>query len=187
MSADGVIYAIRDESGFLKIGFSLNFETRLRTLQSGNAQALTLVDQISGPPKLERLLHGHFAKRRLRLEWFDDRDGGISLNFLRIANALLAEAQEASALISDREQPFEGVFALWPTLAEMGADIKREPDTIRKWRKFGRIPPDAWPALIAAAAEKGSRLSVDGLLRLNRPRKKRDPSSYRREVHPNNG
>lgn len=76
-------------------------------------------------------------------------------------------------------QAIQDIFRLWPTLVEMGKDIGSEPDTIRKWRKFGRIPPESWSAVIAAVLRKGESLTADDLMRLNTPRKPRGRPAHK--------
>lgn len=75
----------------------------------------------------------------------------------------------------------EDVFKLWPKYAAMAKDIDQEPDTVRKWW-MKRIPPQHWPAVIAAAQRRDVMLTAADLMRLNPPRKMRDPASYRRKV-----
>jgi len=63
----------------------------------------------------------------------------------------------------------------------MAREIGEKPDTVTKW-KGKRIPSEHWPAVIEAAARKGAAVTAADLLRLNPPRKSRDPSTYRRKA-----
>lgn len=76
-------------------------------------------------------------------------------------------------------QEIQDIFRLWNSPTEMARDIGQKPDTVRKW--WGeRIPNEHWPAVIHAAARKDVTLTADEILRLNPPRKRRDPDSYKR-------
>jgi hypothetical protein len=68
-SAEGRIYFIRrgDE---IKIGFSTNPRARLSDLQVANAESLTLIGVMVGPPQLEDDLHQRFDALHIRGEWF---------------------------------------------------------------------------------------------------------------------
>lgn len=73
------------------------------------------------------------------------------------------------------------VFNLWPKYAAMAKDIEQEPDTVRKWW-MKRIPHQHWPVVIAAAHRHDVTLTAEDLMRLNPPRKIRDPGSWRRKA-----
>ena len=75
-------------------------------------------------------------------------------------------------------QVIQDIFRLWGTPTELGRDIGEKPDTVRKWW-LKRIPPQHWPAVISAAARKDVTVTADDIMRLNPPRKRRDPESYR--------
>jgi hypothetical protein len=59
--------------GPVKIGFSKHPELRLRQLQTGHAEALTLYhkEPISQPRLLEKAIHAANRHRRVNGEWFD--------------------------------------------------------------------------------------------------------------------
>ncbi len=63
------------------------------------------------------------------------------------------------------------IFGLWKTQVAMARDVGVEWQACAKWSQRKRIPPEAFPGVIAAARRKGRRLSVDLLHRLNTPRK----------------
>lgn len=56
--------------GPIKLGYALDPEARLRELQVGNPQQLVIRRLIPGGHGTEFALHHHFAKARLRGEWF---------------------------------------------------------------------------------------------------------------------
>jgi len=69
----GYVYLIQSEAGFCKIGSSKSVITRLKQLQCANPQKLSLIHKFPSPNAAgaERELHGIFAHRRVRNEWFD--------------------------------------------------------------------------------------------------------------------
>lgn len=73
--ANGVVYLIKSPShpDLLKIGMSKDCgSTRLRSMQTGNPDQLTLVRQwnTNDPRALETALHRKFDRRRVQGEWF---------------------------------------------------------------------------------------------------------------------
>lgn len=68
----GWAYAISDAAADqVKIGFTQNVQTRLKGLQTGHHAHLRVLWQGEGGAALEAHLHAHFARRRIRGEWFD--------------------------------------------------------------------------------------------------------------------
>ncbi len=67
--AKGQVYFVRDGRA-VKIGWALNGKERIKLLQTGNPRGLTLLGAIKGPITLERALHKHFKRNRIRGEWF---------------------------------------------------------------------------------------------------------------------
>lgn len=72
------VYLIAEEfdGGAVKIGISNNVEARIRDLQVGNPNDLTLYAAIGVKTRLvaqylEKELHKHFGERHLRGEWFE--------------------------------------------------------------------------------------------------------------------
>ena len=66
------VYFLRDPTGFVKIGTSINVAQRVAELQAANPRELTLVVSIPGDQAVELELHAHFAEHRERGEWFRD-------------------------------------------------------------------------------------------------------------------
>ena len=72
-AAQGVVYIIRAGNAHaVKIGWSGDLASRLRTLQCANAGKLKVLTTIPGDEGLEQQLHHRFAKSRIRRknEWF---------------------------------------------------------------------------------------------------------------------
>lgn len=65
------VYFIRSAGfGVVKIGTAANPSARLRSLQTGNAEELSLIRVIDGGEAEERWLHDRFQQHRVRGEWF---------------------------------------------------------------------------------------------------------------------
>lgn len=70
-------------------------------------------------------------------------------------------------------QAIHDIFALWPTISKFARDLGNDPDTVRKWKKFGRIPQEEWPNVISAAAKRGKTLTLEDIMGANAPMKPR--------------
>ena len=64
------VYYIRSASGLIKIGIADDVGKRLATLQTGNAELLTIVATEPGGRARELELHDRFHFARIRGEWF---------------------------------------------------------------------------------------------------------------------
>ena len=64
----------------------------------------------------------------------------------------------------------EHVFSIWESDAEMSRECRVPYDRLAKWKQRGRVPPEAFPAVISAAKRKRVALSYELLSRLNKPR-----------------
>lgn len=59
---------------------------------------------------------------------------------------------------------FAGIVGLWPSVRAF-CDSTGTPDaTVRAWRNRGRIPPEHWDRIIAAARSANIRLSLDTMM-----------------------
>jgi hypothetical protein len=65
----GYVYFLRMGDA-LKIGFSRNVGTRLRSIQTACPEPAEIVKIIPGTDQTERYFHAHFAAHRLSGEWF---------------------------------------------------------------------------------------------------------------------
>lgn len=70
-------------------------------------------------------------------------------------------------------QALQDIFRIWPDTAALAADIGAKADTIRKWKKFGRVPQEAWQPMIDAALRRGEKITVAQICAANAPMKKR--------------
>lgn len=62
------------------------------------------------------------------------------------------------------------IFSIWDSLADMSRDLDVAYQTVAKWSQRGRIPPESWDAVIAAARRKKVSVTPALLNRLNTPR-----------------
>jgi hypothetical protein len=67
------VYLIRGNDGRYKIGIAKNPKQRIRQLQTGNSDELTLIEtyQSENASKIETALHNRFSHVRQSGEWFD--------------------------------------------------------------------------------------------------------------------
>lgn len=71
-------------------------------------------------------------------------------------------------------QGLRDIFALWPTNKAMGEAVGVNADTVRKWKKFKRIPSDSWQAVITAVSVVAAQdITIEQLLAFNAPMKPR--------------
>lgn len=67
----GQVYFARiGGKGHVKIGFSVKVGDRMKMLNGGNHKDLVVLRTMDATPQRERELHEHFAKYRVRREWF---------------------------------------------------------------------------------------------------------------------
>lgn len=62
------------------------------------------------------------------------------------------------------------VFGLWDTQVEGARDVGVPWQRFAKWSQRKRIPPESFPAVIAAVRRKGQRISAAQLNKMNAPR-----------------
>lgn len=65
-----VYFVVNDHLTRVKIGVSVNPDSRLAQLQTGNAELLRLYGVVPGDYSVEGWLHRQFAEHRLTGEWF---------------------------------------------------------------------------------------------------------------------
>jgi len=67
------VYLIRGNNGKYKIGIAKNPTQRIKNLQTGNSDRLTIIEtyQSENASKIETTLHNHFRHVRNHGEWFD--------------------------------------------------------------------------------------------------------------------
>ena len=68
----GFVYFVQQGTqGSIKIGWAKNPERRLKALQTSHPCELRIIGIIPGTRVEERALHAHFARARLKGEWFN--------------------------------------------------------------------------------------------------------------------
>ena len=67
------IYLIRGNDGRYKIGISKNPSKRIKELQTGNSDKMTIIDTYESiyAPQIESALHRYYSHSRKEGEWFD--------------------------------------------------------------------------------------------------------------------
>lgn len=77
-------------------------------------------------------------------------------------------------------QEIGDIFGIWKnSIREMSTDLDRGYDTVLAWRTRGRIPEDAWDAVISAARRLGHQITATDLLALNRTPKQRGRPAHK--------
>lgn len=61
----------------------------------------------------------------------------------------------------------QDLLALWDPLSSLAREINELPDTVKKWKHRGAIPPRCWADVAAAARGKKHSLTVADLMRLH--------------------
>lgn len=83
----GTVYLICDvEKNLYKIGVTTgSIEKRMKKLQTGNGTELLLVNYYNCdyPFKIEKMLHNHFANKKILNEWFELSDEE-ALSFIKV-------------------------------------------------------------------------------------------------------
>ena len=71
----GYIYFIQEGlDGQIKIGYSLDPKSRLKSLQTSNPRQLRLLLTLEGDEDYERKLHKQFDRHKLQGEWFQNHE-----------------------------------------------------------------------------------------------------------------
>lgn len=70
MKCPGFVYAITDNNGLVKIGWSHDPQARLSTLRTSNAGELRLLGVIEGTIQREAQIHSELSAWHVRGEWF---------------------------------------------------------------------------------------------------------------------
>ena len=58
-------------NGKIKVGFSVSPQARLRGLQTGNHEPLTIIKAVPGDRKREQEVKNHLSQHKLRGEWYE--------------------------------------------------------------------------------------------------------------------
>lgn len=59
----------------------------------------------------------------------------------------------------------DGIFDLWPSMAELARDLGEKEVTVRAWKRRGSIPANRHVAVVEAADRRGLGLSFEALAR----------------------
>ncbi len=98
----GFIYFITDGTA-IKIGYaSRSIAERISILQCGNPRPITPLAHISGDVYLERSIHRHFKRLKIRNEWF--KDTPLLRQFMKAAPAYEAAINTLTASIAEASQ-----------------------------------------------------------------------------------
>lgn len=94
----GYIYVIKDESERRKLGYAEDVEIRLKQLQTGNAERLTIEYrlQVADMIRAETAIHNLFAAGRIRAdgEWFHIADMRLLLKIFKAADTTAIEERQ---------------------------------------------------------------------------------------------
>lgn len=93
-----VVYFLGGPCGHIKIGFASDIRSRMRELQVGNPEELTLYAYWPGTMADEALAHKRFYLSRIRGEWFS-RSGDL----IRTVMSLQAAAARRAGISLSRE------------------------------------------------------------------------------------
>lgn len=68
----GVYFIVSDTTGFVKIGWAVDVDRRKEEIRTYSGDELRMVGFIptEEPAFIEKMIHRHFADRRIRREWF---------------------------------------------------------------------------------------------------------------------
>ncbi|WP_331758636.1 GIY-YIG nuclease family protein [Streptomyces sp. NBC_01547] len=132
-------------SPLVKIGWTNNPSRRLADLQSGSPLALRLLATCEGDARLESALHGHFADRRVRGEWFDLGDDPVDLV------EPIAKQEQARITEQTGRKPKHTLWAPGPLTSEIIAWFPDDPPSAYErvkqecptWEKAGRCLCDS--------------------------------------------
>jgi len=125
-----VVYAIGSpEHGFVKIGTTSNLPARLSALQTPSPFPLHVLWQCEGAHELERSLHGHLSRFRVRGEWFDFGDADPVGKIFEALQQLGSRAFSAGALLRFSAGRFREAVAEREILRQELAAAIRQADT----------------------------------------------------------
>ena len=93
------VYLInQDDSRMYKIGVTNNVKRRFSSIQTSNPNKLSLIysGKVNDAKKLEKKMHTHFKKQKVRLEWFKLDPPDVKYVIRRIDEGAYAEPVEQS-------------------------------------------------------------------------------------------
>jgi hypothetical protein len=69
---------------------------------------------------------------------------------------------------------FLDVMNLWDSPQSLADDLGAKLTRVQKWRARRKIPPNAWPKVLAAARRRGFSVDADTLVRISARRPARE-------------
>lgn len=138
-----MIYIVRaGVTDMIKIGFANDVPARLRELQSGCWERLTVVREMPGDRTVERWLHGHFKAHCVRSEWFKFHPDMLTI---------VPPDDIASATLSG---PVAEVAAKFGSVTAMARAIGKAQGTVWDWVKNGMVPSQHIMMIIHVAQQQ---------------------------------
>jgi len=58
---------------------------------------------------------------------------------------------------------FREIVNLWPSMADLSADLGERYETVRKWRGRNRIPSEYWTRIVRAAKKRRLKVTIEML------------------------
>ena len=80
------VYFVKNTKGLIKIGSTMTVMDRIKQLETGASEPLTLIAHLDGSTKRESELHRRFAEYRVHGEWFSP--GSSLVSYIQSLGAL---------------------------------------------------------------------------------------------------
>lgn len=167
----GFVYGIAESGGALKIGVSVAPEKRLLNLQRAHPRTLTLVFTfgVADPYAVERIVHAHFADKRLLGEWFEvDHEAARGVVESAIAGRLRDDGVAYAGRACRSLLPvghFRPIIAMWGTRQNFAEAVGVDRRVAQQWWIRDNIPATHFSALLDAARRAGhSYVTLNDLL-----------------------
>lgn len=148
------VYCIRaGDTEFVKIGWAVDPEQRLRELQCAHYEALRIIRIIEGDRKTEAWLHSHFRKRWIRNEWFRFDEAMLSI----VPD--LSIVHEKEPVVDQRgEEAFKELISWRGVVTKLAEELGISTAAVSQWR---RIPQDRLPDVERITGVPRDRLRPD--------------------------
>lgn len=160
----GYVYAMANEAGSVKIGYSANPLRRLEQIGYAEEGKVELLGVARGTKRHEREAHDLFEKWRERGEWF--RFEGPVKAFVEMLGPPTTDLERLDRESFAEEFPVFDKIGGWPVLERILNEnrIKIPPsNTLKKWRVRG-MPYKVRTAVMLAFARSGIRLSENDFI-----------------------
>lgn len=146
------VYFIHNENSCVKIGRSADPARRLRFLQCGAPDVLSLIRVVDGDIETEKWLHERFAEHHIRGEWFKFHEDMLTASPPEV---------DLPVVIQYRNSSPREIIALWRAIdprahvEAFARDIDVRKLTAHAWIRRGSIPSTHWASIIEAAVVRG--------------------------------